>query len=161
MPKTFGKSGKEYNEESEFASYTVQKKDNNRALVLQFIRGRGDEEFAIVNLTPSNSFSFFEQNTEYQSFYKIASEDEVIALLLESKGAFAMNIVDKIYLERSINLLQVSLTIREFGVVKAFGKLTEGMKNLTGIEFNPAEIFAQTIEKITEKKVQGRGCSLL
>lgn len=166
MPATLGISGREYNAETEFASYTIQKGDGSRVVALQFVRGRGDEQFAIVSLARTVTTAFAGAVAavaqEFQPSYKVASQAEIVGLIQESHGAFAMNIVDKRHLEKAITLFETASLIRDCGPVQAFGKLTQGFKGLTGIEINPAELIAQVADKVGHKKVDGRkGCLIM
>ncbi|MDF2690996.1 MAG: hypothetical protein K0S29_851 [Gammaproteobacteria bacterium] len=162
--------GKTYDENTEFASYSVQKTDGSRILILQFIRGRGDEQFVLISLT-KNTSTVFATSTgaaatpatteeEFKSTYNIASESKVSQLLREEGVAYALNIVPKQYLEPILHNFETISTIRAAGASKALATLCEPVKKLTGIEINPVELALQVSERIGDIKSQNR-CNMM
>jgi hypothetical protein len=155
--------GKEYDENTEFVSYSLQKKNGSRIVILQFVRGRGDEQFALVSLTQNSSNIFTITNNaqtaekEYQGSYNIAMESDVKTTLEEEGVAYALNILPKDNLEAILHAFEGVNVVRAAGIVRALSIVCEPVKKLTGVEINPVELTLQVAERYTVKEAEGRG----
>lgn len=159
--------GKNYNTDTQFVSYSVQRNDGSRFLVLQYQR-EGDELFSVIKLdSPIQNVGLFGAippavgNTEKEYKFKcnISSEEEVIHLLTQEGVYFHMNIVGKNYLERVLSIFEFSEAIRSSGLAQALNVLCDPVRKLTKIEINPVELTLSVAEGIGGKKAAGR-CSL-
>jgi hypothetical protein len=155
---------KEYDEESEFASYVLQKKDYSRSLIFQFVRGKGDEQFNIVNLTLQNSTPLAATSiATKQEFFPscaIATRKQVEDLIAEEGSAYALNIVPKAHLEVIISTFEAIGIIQSSNAAKAFNTLCEPVKKMTGIEINPVELACHLAQAKKAHIAQGRDCCI-
>ncbi len=149
---------KEYNEETEFACYTVEKANGARSYILQFVRGRGDEQFFRYSLEDTAAPGAGER--DFRRRTRIMNFDGVQDYLAEEGAHYALNIVSKGYLERSISIFEGVDMIRSSGLAQALENLCRPFVQLTGVNFNAVDLLLQLPERIAGKTVEGR-CNIL
>jgi hypothetical protein len=163
MLKCIG-TDQEYNPDTHFVTYTIEKSDKTRSYVLQFVQGenesKGKEEFHCYSLQDPSPHSGQERNFERR--YRIINEDDLLNKLAQEGTRYTMHILPKQnYLLQRIHQSFNSVdTIRATGLAKALDVLCKPFMELTGININPVKVTLTIVEMGACKKAE-TGCRIL
>lgn len=156
---------KQYNPDNQFVVYIIEtKSDQSRFLVLQY-QNLGDENFTLVRLQSSTGMRFFDGDVNpnehvYSRKTEIISREDLIKLLETAANRYQMEIVDKRYLERSLHIFEGIDYLRSASLAQTFKSLTDKLEAIIKVPLNPVELTLSALEKVGEKKVEGR-CMIL
>lgn len=157
MLKCIG-TDQEYNEDTHFVTYTIEKSDMTRSYVLQFVQGenesKGKEEFHCYFLQDPSPNSG--QERKFERRYRILNEDDLLNKLAQEGTRYTMHILSKenILLQRIHQSFNSIDTIRATGLVKALDAFCKPFIEATGVNINPVEVTLKIVESITCKKAE-------
>lgn len=163
MRKCISRENREYNEQEQFVSYTLEKRNGARSYIVQFVRGEGEEQFFRYSLEDSAGPGAGER--EFSRRKRIMNREDVEGYLAEEGTRYALNIVPK--RTNTLNNLDVIISsfesvdaIRATGLSQALAGFCRPFIEATGINLNPVELTLEFFEGMASKKVEGR-CAIL